>query len=140
MASLIDTSLWIDFTRARSPQALKEFIAPYILRPDTCLAGPVTFEVLRHATPKESEQLTRQFQTFPVLPTPPDLWAAAAVLGQTCRNHGLTISSLDLLIAAVAVHHQASVVTFDEDFQKIASVSDLRVELLRRPRFQRGSL
>ena len=28
MTLLLDTSLWIDFTRARSPTALKQFIAP----------------------------------------------------------------------------------------------------------------
>jgi hypothetical protein len=58
MASLIDTSLWIDFTRVRSPQTLKQFIAPYILHPDAHLAEPVTFEILRHATPAEVRQLT----------------------------------------------------------------------------------
>lgn len=133
MATLIDTSLWIDFTRARSPQALKEFIAPYILHPDAHLAGPVTFEVLRHATPKESEQLVRQFQTFPVLATPPDLWVAATALGQACRQQGLNVGALDLLLAAIAAHHGATVVTFDGNFQRIAAVSDLRVELLQRP-------
>ena len=38
MPALIDTSLWIDFTRSRSPQSLKRFIAPYILSPDAALA------------------------------------------------------------------------------------------------------
>jgi hypothetical protein len=51
MITLIDTSLWIDFTRARSPRSLKQFIAPYILHPSAHLAESVTFEVLRHATP-----------------------------------------------------------------------------------------
>ena len=38
MATLIDTSLWIDFTRTRSPQSIKRFIAPYILHLDAHLA------------------------------------------------------------------------------------------------------
>ena len=33
MALLIDTSLWVDFTRAPSPQAIKRFIVPYLLHP-----------------------------------------------------------------------------------------------------------
>jgi hypothetical protein len=60
MITLIDTSLWIDFTRARSPRSLKQFIVPYALHPTAHLAEPITFEVLRHATLKESKQLTRQ--------------------------------------------------------------------------------
>lgn len=38
MARLIDTSLWIDLTRAKSPAALKTFVAPYVNDPDACLA------------------------------------------------------------------------------------------------------
>jgi predicted nucleic acid-binding protein len=38
-----------------------------------------------------------------------------------------------LLIAVVALHHDAEVVTFDDDFQKIAGVSNLQVKLLKRP-------
>lgn len=133
MSFLIDTSLWIDFTRARSPQSLKQFIAPYILHPEAHLAEPVAFEVLRHATTGESRQLAQQFQTFPVFATPGDLWARAAELGQACRKRGINPGSLDLLIASVVLHHQATLVTFDEDFTKIATASDLRVKLLKRP-------
>ncbi|MGH7947302.1 MAG: PIN domain-containing protein, partial [Opitutaceae bacterium] len=127
------TSLWIDFTRARSPQGLKQFIAPYILDPGAHLADPVTFEILRHATPEENKQLTQQFQTLPVLATPPDVWARAARLGQACRKAGMTVGSLDLLIATVTLHHRVELVTFDDDFQRITTVSALRVKLLVRP-------
>ncbi len=133
MVTLIDTSLWIDFTRTRSPPGLKQFIAPYILQPEAHLAEPVTFEVLRHATPDENRQLTQHFQTFPLLETPTDLWPKAASLGQACRKQGISTGSLDLLIASVALYHEATVVTFDDDFVRIAAVSDLQVKLLQRP-------
>src|SRR5436190_12345533 len=111
MAALIDTSLWIDFTRTRSPQSLKRFIAPFLLDPEAYLAEPVVFEILRHATPAENKQLRQQFQTLPMLSTPTDLWTQAATLGQACRRKNITVSSLDLLIAAVALAHGAEVVT-----------------------------
>ena len=133
MPTLIDTSLWIDFTRTRSPRTLKRFIAPFILDPDAHLAEPITFEILRHATPAEAKQLTQQFQTLPTLATPSLLWSQAADLGQACRQKNITVRSLDLLIATIALHHSAEVVTFDDDFQKIAGVSNLQVKLLKRP-------
>ena len=133
MATLIDTSLWIDLTRVRSPRKIKNFIAPYILDPDAHLAKPITFEMLRHATPVEFKQLTQQFQTLPTLATPPSLWSEAADLGQTCRQKNITVNSLDLLIATVALHYGAYVVTFDDDFRRIASVSRFRMRLLKRP-------
>jgi hypothetical protein len=133
MAKLIDTSLWIDFLRIRSPQNLKQLVAPFVLDPDAHLAEPVTFEVLRYASSAEAAQIGRRFQTMPLLPTPPDLWIKAALLGQACRRKGATVIALDLLIAAVAIHHGAEVVTFDNDFQHIARVSSLQVRLLQRP-------
>jgi predicted nucleic acid-binding protein len=133
MPTLIETSLWVDFTRARSPRTIKRFIAPFILHPDAHLAEPITFEILRHATAAEAKQLSRQFQTLPMLATPPRLWTDAAALGQACRQKNLTVNSLDLLIATIALHHGTEVVTFDDDFQKIASVSNLQVKLLKRP-------
>jgi len=133
MPSLIDTSLWVDFTRARSPRTLKRFIAPFILHPDAHLAEPIVFEILRHATAAEAKQLVQQFQTLPMLATPPLLWTRAAELGQACRQKNIAVNSLDLLIATIALHHAAEVVTFDDDFQKIAGVSNLQVKHLKRP-------
>ena len=132
MPTLIDTSVWVHFTRARSPRALKLLIAPYILSPDAVVAEPVMFEVLRHATQQEMGPLQAQLRTFPVLSTPVDLWQHAARLGQACRKAGATAGSLDLLIAAVALQHNAELITFDADFQFIARACRLRVKLLHR--------
>ena len=107
MATLIDSSLWIDLTRARSPRTLKAFIAPYVNYPQSCLAEPITFEVLRHATDGEAEKLSRQFETMPLLTSPVDLWRRATDLGRWCRRAGANAGSLDLVIAAVALHHAA---------------------------------
>jgi len=59
--------------------------------------------------------------------------AETPVGSQARRQKNITVPSLDLLIATVALHHGAEVVTFDDDFQKIAGVSKLRVKLLKRP-------
>ena len=39
MTLLRDRSLWIDFSRARSPAALKQCIAPYVLDPAALRPG-----------------------------------------------------------------------------------------------------
>ena len=133
MTLLLDTSLWIDFTRTRSPAPLKQFIAPFVLDPEAHLAEPVRFEMLRSARPDETRQLIAQFDTLPTLSTPADLWRRAIDLGQACRQIGQTVLSLDLLVAAVALHHNALLVSFDADFETIASVSELRLQRLKRP-------
>jgi predicted nucleic acid-binding protein len=133
MATLLDTNLWIDLTRTRSPRPLKSFIAPFALDPQACIAEPVVFEVLRGATDAETRQLLAYFETLPVLTSPSDLWSAGTELGRACRRKGFNASSIDLLIAAVAIHHGAELITFDSGFEKIAGASDLRVKLLKPP-------
>lgn len=133
MSLLLDTSLWIDFSRSRSPAPLKRFIAPYVLDPEAQLAEPVRFELLRSARPEEARLLEAQFDALPCLPTPADLWQEAISLGQACRQIGRTVLSLDLLVAAVALHHNALLVSFDADVEAIASVSALRRTRLNRP-------
>jgi len=133
MTLLLDTSHWIDFSRARTPASLKRFIAPFLLDPEAHLAEPVRFELLRSARPDGTRQLEAQFATLPTLPTPADLWQRAIDLGQACRQIGRTVLSLDLLVAAVALHHNAVLVSFDADFEAVASVSELRLQRANRP-------
>jgi hypothetical protein len=64
MALIIDSNLWIDFTRLRTPRALKEFILPFILDPDVQLVEPVAFEDLRSASVQETKLLEEQLKTF----------------------------------------------------------------------------
>jgi predicted nucleic acid-binding protein len=133
MARLIDTSLWVDFTRPKSPAALKTFILPWLQDAQASLCEPVAFEVLRHATPAERTQLEAWFSTFPLLPTPRTLWRDAASLGQRCRAQGVNAGSLDLIIAAIASHHQAELITFDSDFTAIARITAQPTQVLARP-------
>ncbi len=132
MAKLIESSLWVDFTRLKSPPALKEKIQPWILDCQAALCEPVAFEVLRHATPTERPKIEAQFSTLPLLATPPRLWRDATRLGQKCRDKGINAGSLDLLIAAIALHCDAELVTFDTDYSAIARAAPLRVVLLSR--------
>lgn len=132
MALLIESSLWVEFTRRKSPAALKAAIQPWILDPAAALCEPVAFEILRHATAAERGPIEAQFATLPMLATPGDLWAKAARLGQDCRDAGFTAGSLDLIIAALAIHHGAELVTFDGDYAEIARHCPLKLRLLDR--------
>jgi predicted nucleic acid-binding protein len=99
MATLVDSSLWIDLTRSRSPEPLKKFVSAQLNDSDICLAEPIVFEVVRNASNSEVSQLLRTFENFPMLATPMDLWSRASRLGRHCRGQGLTIAPLLSLIA-----------------------------------------
>lgn len=132
MARLIESSLWVNFTRSKSTQVLKARIQTWIMDAEAALCEPVAFEVLRHATPQERPLIEAQFATLPLLPTPTRLWQLATRLGQQCREIGVNAGSVDLLISALAFHHDAEIVTFDADYLAIARAAPLRVIHLSR--------
>ncbi len=133
MASVVDSNLWIDFIRVKSPVKLKRFISPFILAADGVMIEPIKFEVLRFIELGPNPKLQQLFDRLPVLATPLDVWTTAAELGLRCRQAGIGIGSMDLLIATCAIHHQLTLVTFDQDFLKLAALSTLRVNLLQKP-------
>jgi predicted nucleic acid-binding protein len=132
MARLIESTLWVDFTRRKSPQGLKTLIQPWILDERAAICEMVAFEVLRHANPRERPLIEAQFATLPLLPTPSRLWQRATALGQQCREIGVTVGSIDLLIASLALHHDAEIITFDAAYLAVARAAPLRVTLLSR--------
>ncbi len=133
MGFLIDSSLWIDFSRRRSSLALRAQAGQWIAHPGAANCEPVNFEILRHATSEERPGLTAYLNTLPMLATPKTIWSDATSLGQACRDRGFTVSSLDLLIATIALHHDAELVTYDADYSFVAQAEPrLRVNILRR--------
>ena len=100
---------------------------------DALLCEPVRFELLNGAARQERPLLIRRLETMPQLETPARLWQAAAILAAQACDNGLRIPSLDLLIAAICIHHGATLTTFDANFVKLAQHSKLRVHLLIRP-------
>ena len=132
MASVVDSSIWVDCLRTGSSEGLRRQTKTILIGHDRFLCEPVVFELLR-AVPKRDRPRTEALMTtVPVLPTPGELWSTARVLGQKCADKGFLAPAIDLLIAQVCLYHDAALITFDAQFQQIAEVSPLKVELVRR--------
>ena len=58
----------------------------YILDPEACVAEPITFEILRYATPDEQRLFQEHVRTMPMLSTPATLWTNAVLLGSLPRT------------------------------------------------------
>jgi predicted nucleic acid-binding protein len=133
MAQLIDSSLWMGLLRRGASGSLKEMVSPWIMDATSVLAEPVVFELLRFASDAELEGFNRSSKGMAVLETPADVWQQGWELGRACKRKGYLVEGIDLVIAAVALAHDAEIVTFDGDFEKIARASRLKVHLLKAP-------
>ncbi len=133
MGQVIDTSGWVDHLRKGTPTATRQLADNALNDVDALLCEPIRFELLSGASRQERSALLRRLATMPLLRTPPSLWEDASTLASSVGNAGLRFPSLDLLIAAVCLHHDEVLTTFDSHFRELAKLSKLRVNLLTRP-------
>lgn len=121
---LVDTSIWIELLAGRPRFAIRE---EDLFRFVTC--GPVVQEVLQGLRPgMQSDAFRTAFLALPVLndPVPLGLFVSAAEIYRQGRRRGITIrSSVDCLIAAIAIDHGIPVWHRDRDFSAIASYTGL---------------
>ncbi len=133
MGQVIDTCVWIDQLREKTPEATRRLADSAVNAPDALLCEPVRFELLSGAARRERPVLLRRLATMPLLATPPRLWPDAADLATKASDAGLRVPSVDLLIAAICIHHGVALTTFDAHFGELARLCELRVRLLIRP-------
>lgn len=127
---LVDSSAWVEFDRATdsaADQALSELIAT-----DGAIAAtePVVMEVCAGArTATRETDLRRLLARYSLLHL--DVVAdfdGAVTIYRRCRRVGITPRGLiDCLIAAVALRHDAEVLSWDRDLASLAGVVDLRL-------------
>ena len=132
MGQVIETCVWIDHLRKGTPEATRQMADAAINDADALLCEPVRFELLNGASRKERPLLLRRLETMPLLHTPPALWAEASKLAAAACDAGVRVPSLDLLLAALCIHHDVALTTFDAHFGDLGKLSKLRVNLLIR--------
>lgn len=121
---LVDTSIWIELLSGRPHCAIRE---EDLLRFATC--GPIVQEVLQGLRPGlRSDAFRSAFLAIPVLsdPIPLGLFISAGEIYRQGRRRGVTIrSSVDCLIAAIAIDNGVPVWHRDRDFSAIARYTKL---------------
>ena len=123
-ALLIDTSAWIDFFRGKQ-SAVTDAVQLALQLGIARLCGPVKAELLQGVkTKKEKQQLGVMFEAIENLPTHELDWEVAGNTLQALRESGITLPLTDALIAAIAIRHNAQVLTLDHHF------SHLKVQLV----------
>lgn len=123
---LVDTSIWIELLAGKLRRPIRE---EDLLRFVTC--GPVVQEVLQGLKPgPQGDAFRRAFLAIPTVsdPIPLTLFVSAAEIYQQGRRRGITIrSSVDCLIAAIAIDNRVPVWHRDRDFSAIARYTGLEV-------------
>ena len=134
MRTLVDTSVWIDWLNARESAETDWLRRAIKIGHPIVIPGLVLTEVLRGvAGEPEARRLERMLSQFDPPPTLDETdYLDAARLYRECRSKGVTIAStVDCLIAQIAIRHRLELLTRDRDFAAIARVAPL--QLVHRP-------
>lgn len=126
---LVDTSVWIELlNRHLGPKISDEELLNFA----TC--GPIVQEVLQGLRDVPASDVFRDaFLALPMLsdPLPRSLFLSASDIYRLGRSKGHTIrSSIDCLIAAIAIEHDVPVWHRDRDFDVISKFTPLRTTRL----------
>jgi predicted nucleic acid-binding protein len=124
---LVDTSVWIDFFSAspgRDGGELRRMIAeaePF------ALAGLIVTEILQGVR-RDVRRIERFLSMWEMIePQGFSTYREASAISRLCRSKGISLATIDTLIAAIALEHHASVFSLDKDFLHIARLTPLRL-------------
>ena len=127
---LPDSSAWVELLQGTgSPVhlALRQLVRS---ESEILVTEPVVMEVLAGArTERQATKLRTAILVYPLAKVfGLDDYESAAAIRRACRAGGETVrSTLDCLIAAVAIREGASVLHLDRDFDAIARHTELEV-------------
>lgn len=122
---LIDTSVWIDVFRGRTP-VLAELVKRLLEEGTAALCDVVTAEIRIGLRQDERRKILSLLEAVPSVPVLSLDWAAAGDLGALHRARGQTLPLTDLLIAAVCLRNGLDLLTLDEHFKGIEGLRLVR--------------
>jgi predicted nucleic acid-binding protein len=130
---LVESSVWIDFFSSspgragRELRRLIEEVEPF------ALAGVVVTEVLRGLT-RDVHRIERYLSMWELLePLGFSTYREASAISRLARSKDISLTTIDTLIAAIALEYRASLFSLDKDFSRVARITALRLHPLPEP-------
>jgi predicted nucleic acid-binding protein len=115
---LVDTSAWIVSFKKAGDHDLKEFMRQAIVYGHAVTSPVIILELLQGCRSiEERDSLRIKLESLDILPITPGVWERAYELGFSLRRKGITIPTVDLIIAALALENNTFLLHRDEHFE-----------------------
>jgi len=127
---LVDTSVWIDFFSASPGRAGNELRRMIEEAEPFVLTGVVVTEVLQGLR-RDVHRIERFLSQWEMIdPGGFSTYREASTISRAARSKGISLTTIDTLIAAIAMEHGASLFALDKDFSRISRVAPLQLYAL----------
>ncbi len=131
---LVDSSVWIDFFSSAPGRAGDELRRMISDAEPFALTGLVVAEILQGGLTRDASRIEHYLSQWEMLePRGFRTYRDAAAIFRLGRTKGVSLTTIDALIAAIALEHRASVFTLDKDFSRIARLTELPLHPLPGP-------
>ena len=118
---LVDTSSWIHLLRPDGDKVVRGRVERALADGDACWCPLVRLELWNGASGDRDRKVLREFEAVLIeLPITVDVWALAYELARKTRAKGVSVPATDILIAACARQHRATLESSDADFVVLA--------------------
>lgn len=127
---LVDTSIWVDFFRGKSP-AIKDRIFELIASERIYCNGMVIYELLRGAkSKKEYNFIIDNFPGFKYLEMDRDFFVYSAQVAKQLSSSGKSFPNADIMIASHAKQHNLVLFTKDKHFETIGLELGIQFDII----------
>ena len=124
---LVDTSVWIAFFR-HADHAVAEKLSALLRNGNPAYTGLVATELRRGAkSAKELTVLDELFSSIESLPMKEEYFNGAGDFGRFLMQKGVSVGTIDLLLAYIAIETNAVLYSLDNHFPAIAKHAPLRL-------------
>ena len=122
---LVDSSVWVDFLSSSPSSAGAELRRMIADAEPFALTGVVITEVLQ-GLKRDVRRMEHYLSQWELLePKGFSTYREAAVIFRAARSKGVAVTTIDALIAAIALEYGATLFTLDRDFTRIAGIVHL---------------
>ena len=119
--------LWILALKSDCPLPIKQIIGDLLEKDLAATCGLIMMEILQGCrTKKEYEELTAEMNALHYLEADQQIWDKSSQLAYSLRWKGITIPTVHICIASLAIEHDLTLFHADHHFEIIAKNSTLK--------------
>jgi predicted nucleic acid-binding protein len=124
---LIDSSCWVEYYRSDGNTQIQDAVEKAIELDEAATCGMIRIEILAYISRRnEYDAVSQDFSGMHDLNITRREYDAAVEIGRVLRAEGISVPATDLLIAATAISHHATLLHGDKHFLTIGKYSELK--------------
>lgn len=118
---IVDTSIWIEYFK--NNQDYVPFIEDSLNLENIIISGPIISELLHGVKgEKEYKLLSESISAVPYVECIYGDWVTTGEMLHNLKKKGISVPLTDVLISAIAIRYNASVLTLDKHFKNIGKI------------------